>query len=191
MSLYTKDNFNDPYVSIGDYTYGPLTIQKLSNNSLTTTIGKFCSIASKVVIAFWGRHRLEDITTYPFNELRPHGTNWPFVPLTPIDDSSENVYIGNDVWLAHNALIMQGAHIGDGAVIGANCIVAGNVRPYSIVVGNPAREIRKRFSETDIEKLQTIKWWDWNIEDIRKYLQFITNTNIDDLYNIWLNEVKK
>jgi len=81
--------------------------------------------------------------------------------------------------------------IGDGAVIGANCIVAGNVRPYSIVVGNPAREIRKRFSETDIEKLQTIKWWDWNIEDIRKYLQFITNTNIDDLYNIWLNEVKK
>ena len=190
--LYTKDNFNDPYISIGDYTYGPLTIQKLSKNPLTTTIGKFCSIATNVVIAFWGQHQMKDMSTYPFEQLRIlYNIDWPISQSTPIDDSSENVYIGNDVWLAHNVLVMQGANIGDGAVVGANCIVASNVRPYAVVVGNPAKEIRRRFSDEDIGKLLEMRWWYWNTEDIKKHLHLITNTCVDDLYNVWINEVKK
>ncbi len=72
------------------------------------------------------------------------------------------------------AIIMAGVTIGDGAIIGTSAVVTKDIQLYTIVRGVPAKIIRKRFSDADIEKLLSIKWWDWTVERIamnRKYIQ--------------------
>jgi acetyltransferase-like isoleucine patch superfamily enzyme len=72
-----------------------------------------------------------------------------------------NLHIGNDVWIGENTIILPNVmHIGDGAVIGAGSVVTRDVEEYSIVAGNPAKEIRKRFSKTIVEQIKTTRWWD-------------------------------
>ena len=77
------------------------------------------------------------------------------------DKSKKDVVIGNDVWIAHGSTILSGVHIGNGSVIGANAVVTKDVEPYSIVGGNPAKLIKKRFDEETIKKLEDIQWWNW------------------------------
>lgn len=178
----TKDVINLPDTIIGEYTYGVPIISR-SYSGCKLEIGKFCSIGTNVTIAFWGKHSMVDITTYPFEYL----AGWPIVKGSPID--GEDIYIGNDVWIANNVLIMQGAHIEDGAVIGANSVVAGHFNPYALVVGNPAKQIKKRFTENNIEQLLKIKWWDWPVEEIKQYLSMIRSPNISKLYEVWKNEI--
>jgi carbonic anhydrase/acetyltransferase-like protein (isoleucine patch superfamily) len=72
-----------------------------------------------------------------------------------------DIHVGNDVWIGHGATILSGVSIGDGVVVGARAVVSSNVRPYAIVAGNPARELRRRFSDASVEKLRRLKWWDW------------------------------
>lgn len=76
--------------------------------------------------------------------------------------------IGNDVWIGRNVIVLPGVSIGNGAVVGAGSVVTKNVEKYSIVAGNPARPIRYRFTSEQIEKLEKIKWWDWDIAKIKK-----------------------
>lgn len=182
--VYTNTVIDLPDTFIGEHTYGiPKIIRLYPGCELT--IGKFCSIADGVTFAFWGKHGMEDITTYPFSGF----AQWP--PVNHTEVLGEDIYVGNDIWFASNALIMQGVTIGDGAVIGAHSVVASDVRPYALVVGNPAREVRRRFSDEDIDKLLTIKWWNWDNLTIQQYLQYICNPKVDDLYNIWITEIKK
>ena len=89
--------------------------------------------------------------------------------------------IGNDVWIGYEAVIMAGVHIGNGAIIAARAVVTKDVPPYTIVGGVPARPIRKRFDEEVIRKLETLKWWDWSAEKIRRCLPYIVNGDIDNL----------
>ena len=86
--------------------------------------------------------------------------------------------IGNDVWIGQNAVILPGVHIGDGAIIGANSVVGSNVPPYTIVIGNPAKELRKRFDEELIELLLQWKWWDKPIEEIDALIPILTDSNL-------------
>lgn len=92
-----------------------------------------------------------------------------------------NVHIGNDVWIGYNATIMAGVTIGDGAIIAANSTVIKDVSPYSIVGGNPAEEIKKRFTEATISKSLALKWWYWDTERITKNIQNLTDNKIDKL----------
>lgn len=92
-----------------------------------------------------------------------------------------NTEVGNDVWIGFNSTIMPGVKIGDGAIIGTNSVVTKNVEPYSIVGGNPAKEIKKRFSKEQIENLLQIKWWNWKIEKITENIQNLTSENYNDL----------
>ena len=85
-----------------------------------------------------------------------------------------DVVIGNDVWIGQNAVILPGAHIGDGAIIGANSVVGGEVEPYTIVVGNPARVLRKRFDDELIELLLKFRWWDKSVEEIDNLIPILT-----------------
>ena len=70
-------------------------------------------------------------------------------------------------------------HIGDGAIIGANSVVAKDIEPYSIAVGNPCQAVKKRFDDETIEKLLELKWWDWDEERIFDNLEALTNGNLD------------
>lgn len=186
MSMYTKDLIgNDPDNTIGDYTYGHPAVGR-AYCGCKLEIGKFCSIGQGVQIVFWGKHQMDDITTYPFNML--HAQGWPAVQCTEV--KGENIYIGNDVWIANNALIMQGAYIEDGAVIGAHAVVGGHIKRYSVVVGNPAREIKARFTLEQIHHLIEMKWWNWPIDKIKEHLDIISSPDVEKLYNIWRDEIR-
>lgn len=89
--------------------------------------------------------------------------------------------IGNDVWIGYNATIMPGIHIGDGEIIATNAVVTKDVPSYSIVGGNPAKLIRYRFDEETIDILNTLKWWNWDVEKITEYIPILTSNNTDDL----------
>ena len=92
-----------------------------------------------------------------------------------------NTLIGNDVWIGYGATIMPGVTIADGAIIATKSVVTKDVAPYAIVGGNPAKEIKKRFSEADIKKLLELQWWDWSIEKITENVQNLTDNKIDKL----------
>ena len=90
-----------------------------------------------------------------------------------------NTVIGNDVWIGQNAVILPGVHIGDGAIIGANSVVGSNVEPYTIVIGNPARKLRKRFDDELIELLLRFRWWDKSIDEINSLIPLLTCSDIE------------
>lgn len=90
-----------------------------------------------------------------------------------------NVIIGNDVWVGFGSTIMSGVKIGDGAVVSAMAVVTKDVSPYSIVAGNPAREVGKRFDEATIQALVELTWWDWPERAIRESISLLSGDNID------------
>ncbi len=181
--FFTKDYFGKKKYEIGDFTYGKPKISEF-DSSAKLKIGKFCSIAKGVRIFLGGNHRIDWITTYPFQF--PEGSkNWPETSQIKGHPATKgDVIIGNDVWLAHGVLILSGVTIGDGAVIGAGAVVTKNVEPYTIVVGNPAKFLKKRFNDEVIDMLLEIRWWDWSEEKIRRNLDVLCSPHIEQLYNV-------
>lgn len=180
--IFTKDKLKylGDFAQIGDYTYGSPKVFHWGENA-KLYIGKFCSIADEVSIFLGGNHRHDWITTYPFpafTDKWPEANNIKGHPATKGD-----VIIGNDVWIGYGATILSGVKIGDGAVIAARAVVTKNVDPYSIVGGNPARFIKKRFEDDLVEKLLDVEWWDWPIDKIRKYIDVLCSNNIEKFIN--------
>lgn len=169
--FYTSEFVDKKYhAKIGKHTYGnPVIINWEDGGKLE--IGNFCSIAREVTILLGGNHRLDWTTTYPFPAsptFEKEAKN-----ISGYSVSRGDVIIGNDVQLGQNALVLSGVKIGDGAVVGAGAVVTHDVEPYSVVAGNPAKEIRKRFSNKTIEKLLKIRWWDWDEEKIRRNISLL------------------
>ena len=123
-------------------------------------------------------HLTDAISSYPFAIF---GGDWKDAMDGKSYPSKGDTVIGNDVWIGYKATILPGVQIGDGAIIASNATVTKNVEPYAIVGGNPARLIRKRFSETEIEKLLKLSWWDWPIEKITKNLKALTGDKLQEL----------
>lgn len=165
-----------PQFQFGRETYGNPKVHAWGEGA-TLRVGSFTSIASGVQIFLGGEHRIDWVTTFPFNKLWEEGKNIPGHPRTKGD-----ILIGNDVWIATEAIIMSGVTIGDGAVIGARAVVTKDVPPYSIVAGNPAIMIKKRFDDKTIQRLLEIKWWDWDNSKIREALPLLLNNEIDNFF---------
>jgi acetyltransferase-like isoleucine patch superfamily enzyme len=173
--FYTADDPKYQIFKIGKHTYGKPTVECFWENLATLKIGKYCSIAGDVVIFLGGEHRSDWVTTYPFNVLEPTAKSIQGHPW-----SRGDVNIGNDVWIGTGAFIRSGVTIGSGAIIGAKSVVTKNVEAYEIVAGNPARTIRKRFSDKIIQELLEISWWDWPEEKVRAEISFLLSNNIED-----------
>ena len=92
--------------------------------------------------------------------------------------------IGNDVWIGQNAVILPGVKIGDGAIVGANSVLGSDVEPYTIVAGNPAKPIRKRFDVAMIDLLLQFKWWDKSIDEINSLIPLLTCSDIEKVRNV-------
>lgn len=193
--VYLKNVIKNPNIQIGEFTiyndfvYDPRDFQK--NNVLyhypinkdKLIIGKFCSIACGAKFLFnSANHTLQSLSTYTFplfyeeweQEVNP-AKAW---------DNKGDIIIGNDVWIGYEAVVLSGVTIGDGAIIGTRAVVTKDVPPYTIVGGVPARPIRKRFSDEDIELLLAIKWWDWPVSKISASMKYIQSGNIEVLKNM-------
>ncbi|MBD8838532.1 MULTISPECIES: Vat family streptogramin A O-acetyltransferase [unclassified Paenibacillus] len=138
-------------------------------------IGKFCAIAEGVTFIMNGaNHRMEGMTTYPFNIF---GGGWERVTptLEQLPYKGDTV-LGNDVWLGQNVTIMPGITIGDGAIVASNSTVVKDIEPYTIVGGNPAKTVKKRFDEETIALLLELKWWDQDEEWLDAHLECLVST---------------
>ena len=120
-------------------------------------------------------HQMNTVTTFPFYTLEGWEMNAPDPSEMPFKGDT---VIGNDVWIGQNAVILPGVHIGDGAVIGANSVVGSNVAPYTIVIGNPAKVLRKRFDEELTDLLLRFKWWDKSIDEIDRLIPILTCSDL-------------
>jgi chloramphenicol O-acetyltransferase type B len=161
-----------PQYDVGSGTYGRPDVISFGEGT-NLTIGAYCSIAPNVTIFLGGEHRTDWVTTFPFSILWKAGKSIQGHP-----GSKGDVTIGNDVWIGQGAIILSGVTINDGAAIAAGSVVTRTVSPYSIVGGNPAREIKKRFDSTTIERLQKVKWWTWPTDRIQQFLPLLLSSNI-------------
>jgi chloramphenicol O-acetyltransferase type B len=199
-SLIIKDHVKAQHIIVGDYSYYSgyyhdksfedcVMYLDAADDHIPTDetdrliIGKFCSIASGVKFMMGGTqgHTYEWIASYPLDFLEEDFDGYKSVPPKAQKLKGDTV-IGNDVWIGVEAMIMPGLKIADGAVIGARSLVTKDIGPYEIWGGNPAKLIKKRFSEQEIEKLLQIKWWNWSCEQIKANLHLIRSKNVDDLW---------
>jgi len=181
-SIHTKDLYPEkPYI-IGDHTYGEPYVHDWGDGG-NLIIGKYSSISINVHILLGGNHYLDRVTTYPFHSLAAErGDIWQeAIDLNSDRWSKGDVVIGNDVWLGLNTTILSGIKIGDGAVVAAGSIVTRDVEPYTVVAGNPAKPIKKRFNDYEIQKLLELAWWNWDDKKVTSNLKLLTSKNIYDL----------
>ena len=177
---FLKNIITNPAILVGDYTYYD-DFEDVYNFEKNVkylfdfigdrlVIGKFCMIASGVRFIMNGsNHKMDGITAYPFQIF---GGHWARVSPAPEQlPYKGDTVIGNDVWIGTNVTIMPGIHIGHGAIIAANTTVTRNVAPYTVVGGNPGKEIRKRFTPERIEQLLEMEWWNWDIAKITERLE--------------------
>lgn len=168
--------FNDPEifgkVTIGKYSSicGPAT--RICSGVNSVTIGAYCSIASNVIVQEY-YHNPNRASTYGvlstiFNDKNPPGQKI----------SKGAIVIEDDVWIGSNAVVLSGVKIGRGAVIGAGAVVTKDVESYTIVGGNPARVIRKRFSSETIDELEASGWWEWPLERVLRERNFFEQDRI-------------
>jgi virginiamycin A acetyltransferase len=187
---FIQNTVLNPRIIIGDYTYydDPEDSEDFERNVLyhfpfigdRLIIGKFCALARGVKFIMNGaNHKLDGFSTYPFQIF---GNGWEKVtPQTGELPYKGDIVIGNDVWIGYEAVIMPGVRVGDGAIIAAKSVVVGDVSPYTIVGGNPAKLIRQRFEDETIQALLEVGWWNWNIEKITRNLEKIVAVDITTL----------
>ena len=182
--IYIKPTLKNANIIVGDFTY----IADSEFESHVThfypwsrdrlIIGKFCQIASGVEFVMNdANHQMNAVSTFPFYTLEGWNAEPPKAEDMPFKGDT---VIGNDVWIGQNATILPGVHIGDGAIIGAGSVVGSDVDPYTVVVGNSARAIRKRFDDELIALLLEWKWWDKPIEEIDRLIPILTNGDPDE-----------
>lgn len=181
--IYVKPTIQNPNITVGDFTYiadsefesHVTNFYPWSKDKLI--IGKFCQIATGVeFIMNDANHQMSAVSTFPFYTLDGWDMEAPLASDMPFKG---NTVIGNDVWIGQNAVILPGVNIGDGAIIGANSVVDSNIAPYTIVAGNPAKVIRKRFDEELIDLMLRFKWWDKSITEINELIPILTCSDLE------------
>lgn len=158
---------------IGDYSAGEPTVRLYCKSRLK--VGNYTSIAVGAVLIIGGRHRTDTVTTSFLQ--RPRGIGPP----------DRDIVVGSDVWIAGEAVIVSGVTIGDGAVVGAGSVVIDDVPPYGVVFGNPARLVRKRFSDEIIAALLELRWWDLP----RDQVEFLRPLLLSDEIEAFIDECRK
>jgi acetyltransferase-like isoleucine patch superfamily enzyme len=161
----------NPIVAVGMHSYVNSAKLYCWKSGHELSIGNYCSLAENISFILGGEHDTNWVSTYPFIE------KWKIENMdTKVTKKSKgNIHIESDVWIGHGAIILSGTTIGVGSVIGAGAVVRGNIPPYSIAVGMPAKVIKKRFSDEICFELLSTKWWTFNKEKLMSIIQYIDN----------------
>ncbi|MDR7129249.1 chloramphenicol O-acetyltransferase type B [Algoriphagus sp. 4150] len=192
-----KDHITNPNIVVGKYSYYSGYYHGHSFDDCARylfpdrgdvdklIIGSYCSIGSGASFIMAGNqgHRHDWISSFPFFYM-PEVES--FKKGQDGFKKSADTIIGNDVWIGSEAMIMPGITIGDGAVIGSRALVTKDVEPYSIMGGNPAKVLKKRFPEDEIQKLLEIKWWEWDEKILSEAIPILCSSNISLLYEFYL-----
>lgn len=180
--IYVKPTLTRPNIIVGDFTYiadpdfESYVTHHYEWNGDKLIIGKFCQIGTGVEFIMNGaNHQMNAVSTYPFYTLEGWDMNPPAEKDMPLKGDT---VIGNDVWIGQKSTILPGVHIGDGAIIGAGSMVSKDVEPYTIVAGNPAKVIRKRFDEELIDLMLKLQWWNRSIEEINDLIPLLNNSDL-------------
>ncbi|MGB0098393.1 MAG: CatB-related O-acetyltransferase [Solirubrobacteraceae bacterium] len=167
--VFLRPLVRHPAIEVGAYTYydHPTRAEHFDEDAILYAfgperliIGRFCAIAAGVRFVLPGaNHADRGPSTFPFGIFgAPWETTMDLVLSAP---SRGDTVVGHDVWIGYQALVLPGMNIGHGAVIAAASVVAADVPPYAVVAGNPARIVRRRFNDDDVERLLHAAWWDW------------------------------
>ncbi|MBC7716751.1 MAG: CatB-related O-acetyltransferase [Pseudorhodobacter sp.] len=162
-----------PEWDVGRHSYGDPQLHDWGEGA-KLRIGAFCSFASGVQIFMGGEHRMDWVSTYPFSAMWANASHFMGHPST-----KGNVSIGNDVWIGAEAMVLSGVSIGDGAVIGARALVTKDVQPYAVVAGNPARQVKRRFTDSQVDRLLAVAWWHWQEDRIASLLPLILANDVE------------
>jgi virginiamycin A acetyltransferase len=180
--VFLKPLVRAPNIEVGDYTYyddpdDPAAFER--ENVLYAygpdrlIIGRYCALATGVRFIMAGaNHPTAGVSTFPFAIF---GGAWAEQTLDLVQavPSRGDTIVGNDVWIGYEAVIMPGVRIGDGAIVAAEAVVTRDVPPYGVVAGNPARLVRTRFDQTDVDRLLRAAWWHWPVELVTEHARII------------------
>ncbi|MGJ8610898.1 MAG: CatB-related O-acetyltransferase [Octadecabacter sp.] len=187
-TVFLSAAIDNPNIQVGDYTYASahtppadwafhLAPYLFPQSPERLIIGKFCQFADGVTfITSSANHRYDGFSSFPFAVFLDMDRNRPSMPDAGLDTT-----IGHDVWIGQGATILPGANIGTGCIIGAKSVVSGTVAPYTIIAGNPAKPVRRRFDAATIDAVLDIAWWHWPIDTIVSNEAAICGGDLDAL----------
>ncbi|WP_317621091.1 CatB-related O-acetyltransferase [Streptomyces sp. CBMA123] len=180
----------DPRIEVGEYTYfdDPDGATHFEERNVLyaygperLVIGKYCAVATGTRFLMAGAaHPAIGVSTFPFTMFGGSWTEQTLDIVTGLPSRGDTV-VGNDVWFGFGATVLPGVRIGDGAIIAAGAVVTADVEPYTIVGGNPARPIRRRFDDADIDRLLRAAWWDWPVELVTEHVRAIMSGTPADI----------
>ncbi len=171
--VFLKSLIRSPNIEVGDYTYyddpdDPTAFEEknvlYAYGPERLVIGRYCALATGVRFVMAGaNHPMAGVSTFPFAIF---GGAWAeqTLDLVMASPSRGDTVVDNDVWIGYEAMVMPGVRIGDGAIVAAGAVVSNDVPPYGVAAGNPARVVRARFDEADVDRLLRAAWWDWPVE---------------------------
>ncbi|WP_175454739.1 CatB-related O-acetyltransferase [Lutibacter oricola] len=179
--IYSNAKIKNAHVGLASYI-GPKT------NINYTYVGRFCSIGPRVRVIQGMHPSKKFVSTHPSFFSIDKQCGFTFVSETIFEEYKYSekqkeyyVDIGSDVWIGGDATILAGVSIGHGAIIASNSNIVKSIPPYEIWGGNPARFIRKRFTDEEIERLLEVRWWDKSFTQIE--LDSIKFENIESFLN--------
>lgn len=191
--VFLKPLVSSPKIVVGEYTYydDPDGATDFEHRNVLygygterLLIGKYCAIAAGTRFLMAGAdHPTMGVSTFPFTIFGGEWTERTLDLVTAMPSRGDTV-VGNDVWFGYQATVMPGVRIGDGAIIAAGALVTADVAPYTIVGGNPARTIRQRFDDADIDRLRRAAWWDWPVDLVTEHVRTIMAGTAADIERI-------
>ena len=188
QAVFLKPLIQSPFTDVGEYTYfadpeDPTGFER--HNVLyhygpeRLVIGRYCAVARETRFIMGAANHRIGLSTFPFPMF---GASWAdSMDLYADRPVRGDTVIGNDVWIGYGAVILPGSRIGDGAIVAAGAVVGGEVPPYGVVAGNPAKLVRRRLSDSDVERMLRIAWWDWPVPLVSEHVRLIMGDDVDAL----------